>query len=56
MVGLAFALTLFTGMSASAATDKIMPKNDGSEGQLAWHAQHDAPANLVPGETKVNGK
>ncbi|WP_194924362.1 hypothetical protein [Catenulispora pinisilvae] len=56
MVGLAFALTLFTGMSASAATDKIMPKNDGSEGQLAWHAHHDSPANLVQGVTKVNGK
>ncbi|MEY9887279.1 hypothetical protein ABIA31_000908 [Catenulispora sp. MAP5-51] len=56
MVGLAFALTLFTGMSASAATDKIMPKNDGSEGQLAWHAHFDSPANLVQGITKVNGK
>lgn len=56
MVGLAFALTLFAGMSASAATDKIMPKNDGSEGQLAWHAHHDSPANLVLGVTKVNGK
>src|SRR2546423_3142123 len=56
LVGLGFALTLFGGISASAATDKIMPKNDGSEGQLAWQAHHDAPANLVPGETKVNGK
>ena len=56
LVGLAFALTLFTGMSASAATDKIMPKNDGSEGQLAWQAHHDAPGNLVQGITKVNGK
>jgi galactan 5-O-arabinofuranosyltransferase len=56
MVGLAFALTLFAGMSASAATDKIMPKNDGSEGQLAWTAQHDSPHNLKQGITLVNGK
>lgn len=56
LVGLGFALTLFGGISASAATDKIMPRNDGSEGQLAWQAHHDAPADLVPGETKVNGK
>jgi galactan 5-O-arabinofuranosyltransferase len=56
LVGLAFALSLFAGMSASAATDKIMPKNNGSEGQLSWQAHHDSPANLVQGVTKVNGK
>jgi galactan 5-O-arabinofuranosyltransferase len=56
LVAAAFALTFFAGMAGSADADKMMPKNDGSPGQLAWSAHFDNPHNLRLGVTLVNGK
>lgn len=56
LVAAAFALTFFAGMAGSAGADKIMPKQDGSPGQLSWNAHFDNPRNLRLGVTLVNGK
>ena len=56
LVAAAFALTFFAGMAGSAGADKIMPKQDGSPGQLSWNAHFDNPHNLRLGVTLVNGK
>jgi galactan 5-O-arabinofuranosyltransferase len=57
LVALMLAGALFAGSAASAITDRFMPADNNSPGQLAWAAHHEKPSQLdTHVKTLVNGK